>query len=137
MKLNQLEQMFDDLVDEYNSDSLKGSGDTAERDALQNYSDQFTNLYRLIRPICKEVYGWRTQHDDKACTAFRAREAKKIMRDEQASWNKSYEMSASTEEYEDFLKERIFYYESWDSVSHLRDTIKQYIINIGQRLTNF
>jgi hypothetical protein len=136
-----LEAIYEDfkrLRTEYMHDPLKGSGDQGEKDRLMYYSDAFSELYTIIRPICAEVYGRRTEHDDKSCTAMKARIAKRLQEENQKmSWNKATEYAAASEEYKEFLAERVYYYTSWDSIQHLRDSIKQYIINLGQRLSNF
>lgn len=136
--LSKIIEDFRQLRAEYLYDPLKGSGDSAEKDKLLTYSDKFTDLYEQLRPICSDVYGLRTLHDDKAASATKARIAKRMQEeDPKISWSKVIEYSAASEDYKDFLNERAYYYESWDSMAHLRDSIKQYIINIGQRLTHY
>lgn len=135
-----LEAIYEDfgqLRTQYNQDPLKGSGAPGERERMLYYSDKFTDLYVDIGPYCAMVYGRRTEHDDKATGPARARIAKSLQEeDEKLSWNKVVEYASASEDYKDFLSERVYYYESWDSIDHLRDSIKQYIINIGQRLSN-
>lgn len=127
---------MDQLVMEYDSYSrYLGSGDQAEIDILLNMEDKFTKLYNDLRDIASTVYGHRTVHDDKACTAYKARIIKKLFdADKKLSWNKAVDLAAASPEYEQFLNERSFYYESWDSVNHLRETLNQYNFNIGKRL---
>lgn len=109
--------------------------DFEDKNMLSKFSDDFTKIYHKLNKVASEIYGERTAHDDKACTAFKARIAIDINTREK-SWSKCLELSAASDEYAQFLEERIFYYRSWDSVSHLRDTIKQYLINIGIRNSN-
>lgn len=136
--LETIYEEFKQLRTEYIGDPYKGSGDKGELDRLQDYADRFTELHTQIRPICTEVYGFRTKHDDKAATAIRSRIAQKLLEDKVVnSLNKAEQMAPSTDEYSEFLENRIFYYKSWDSINHLRESIKQYIINIGQRLSHF
>lgn len=123
----------------YLTSELINSGEVKERGLLLDLLDDFTSLYEDIRPICAILYGLRTSRDDKACTAIRSRLAKQLIDDEDnkiKSWNMAGEIAPSMPEYQEFLDERREYYENWDSVSHLRDTIKQYIFNINQRLQN-
>ena len=128
---------FQRLRMEYQYDTLKGSGDPGEKERLMYFSDEFTMLYGLIRPHCSIVYGLRTKHDDKACSAFKARIARNLQAKEpKLSWNKATEFAAATEEYKEFLEQRIVHYQNWDSISHLKDSIKQYVINIGMRVNN-
>jgi hypothetical protein len=137
MTLDTIIKEFDEVVEEYNNDDIKGVGDIAEKDALHRYNDKFTFLYKELGPLCSEVYGWRTQHDDKSCSAFKARTARKMQEaDPKLSWNKVTELAAATEEYKDFLTERVYYYRSWDSISHLRDSIKQYIKRYLENIKN-
>lgn len=136
--LSRIMEEFKELKTEYLYDPLKSSGDSSEKDRLLFYSDKLTDLYEKLRPICADVYGIRTLHDDKASTAKKARIAKQMQEaNTKLSWNRVTELAAASDEYDDFLKERAYYYECWESISHLRDSIKQYIINIGQRLSHF
>jgi hypothetical protein len=136
--LEYIYEEFKQLRVEYVHDPYKGSGDSAELDRLLNYADSFAELYAQIRPICAEVYEQRTRHDDKACTAFKGRVAYKIHDDnKKISLNKAEQLATGSEEYEKFLEDRIYHYKSWESIKHLRDSIHQYIINVGQRISQF
>ena len=132
MTLEEIKVDFDDLVDVYVNDVFKDRS----KDTLHEYTDRFTRLYKEIGKYCSETYGYRTMHDDKAASAIKARIARKLMEDEKMSWNKAESLAAASSEYMDFLEQRVFYYESWDSVDHLRNTLKQYIINIGLKISS-
>ena len=132
MILEEIKTEFDDIVAIYNNDVFKDRN----KDLLHEYSDRFTKLYKEIGPHCSETYGYRTMHDDKAASAIKARIARRLMETEKMTWNKAESLAAASQEYTDFLQERVFYYESWDSVDHLRNTIKQYIINIGLKISS-
>ena len=131
---------FNNLVHNYTHNEYIGSGDMMEKDILHQFGEKFSALYNHLRPICAYIYGQRTRHDDKASTAFKNRIAKHIYdtwpEGSRKSWNKALELGSASDDYKDFLTERAYWYESWDSIQHLRDTIKQYIINAGQRLAN-
>lgn len=101
------------------------------------FSDRFTELYSDMGEICAYIFALRTAHDDKSASAIKNRITMQLM-DEMTrpSFNKAEAMAGASDEYHTFLKERIEAYGDWDGVDHLRDSIKQYIINIGVRLSN-
>jgi hypothetical protein len=77
----------------------------------------------------------KTTRDNEAARAFKARVARKLSENEpKLSWSKACDLALSSETYEKFLEERKEHYENWDSVSHLRNSIQQYMINIGLKL---
>lgn len=144
MKKNRYEDRIRDIYkefiivrDSYMSNPIKGSGDRNEKGALEEYSDKFSKLYSDIIPVAAYIYSKRTEHDDKSCTAKKARICRSLTeKDPKLSWNKATDYASASEEYEEFLKERTYYYMLWENTTHLRDSIKQYSINIGSRLSN-
>lgn len=145
LELQEIKDRFDEYVEDYNAEPLRGSGSPQEKAVLAEYNDRFSYLYKEMRRYAKQVYGQRTLRDDKACSAKKARIARGLLREQpdlekgmgSLTWNKAIEYAASTDEYEKFLEERVEAYENWDSIVHLRDSIKQYMINIGGRLSMY
>ena len=95
---NSLRESYKDYIDK---------GDRTNKETLLEFELRFNKLLGDIIPTYSRLYSIRTEHDDKHCTAFKYRKAIQLVKDEEVSLNKAGEMASGSEDYKEFLDERV------------------------------
>jgi|31_taG_2_1085359.scaffolds.fasta_scaffold03540_6 hypothetical protein len=124
-RYNTLREQFIDFVNR---------GDTTKKEQFLEFETRFNTLLGDFIPVHSRVYAIRTQHDDKHATAFKYRNAVEISKEDKVSLNKAIDLSSGSVDYKEFLDDRVFWYESYNTVSGMVDSIKSYINNITHYL---
>jgi hypothetical protein len=137
-KLEAIVIKFQDLRTAYHN-YVKMS-DTKSKDSLVAFEEEFCSILADLVAISPIVYSKRVQHDDRSSSSFKARICRSIYDGinkefaKEVSWSKVESFAAASKEMSDYLSQRSFWYESYDTIEGIRIAIQSYLTAITHRI---
>lgn len=111
-----------------------------KKETFVDFEERFNNMLAELVPVSAFIYGKRTRHDDRASSAVKSRICRSIFQgsnteyEKESSWAKVESFAAASEEYKEFLEDRAFWYESFETIEGMQESIKAYLTAITHRI---
>lgn len=111
-----------------------------KKESLVEFEEKFNEVLASLVSISSLVYGQRTRHDDRASSSVKARICRSIFNgtnkefEKESSWSKVESFAGATEEFSTFLEDRAFWYESYETIEGMRESVKSYLTAITHRI---
>lgn len=136
-KLTDIQARYKTTIESYNNYVRHSEH---KKETFVEFEERFNNMLAELVPVSSFIYGKRTRHDDRASSAVNSRIRRSIFQgtnaeyEKENSWAKVESFAAASEEYKEFLEDRAFWYESFETIEGMQESIKAYLTAITHRI---